>query len=496
MKRFFSSTRGRLVVSSVIILAAALTMADLAALGTLWAASDKESDSVLSTQANAIVPEIKSEDGVLSLNVSELRREGEGGVAVQAALVKPSGQVIGTPEQPLPDASLLKLTADANREGKPIWADVVDNKGITRRAYVVPLTGEAPSAALVVTRSVSEMQSSFHRTTLFLIVLSGLVLVIGGFLANWLAGRALKPVTRIAGLARSLSEHDLNRRVEVKVPADELGELVETFNSMLARLEAAFDSLRNFTADAAHELRAPLALMRAELEGSLRRQRTAEEYKRVQETVYSDVKRLSRLADQLLMLTRADAGALEPAVEPIDVADFLHEVAAVWRPAAEDRGVHISADAPDSGSVIADPVLMRRVLDNLVDNAIRYSPASTAVSLSAHRSGEGWNFEVADQGPGVPAAYQDRLFTRFARPDPARNRNADGAGLGLALSAAIARAHEGTLRLVGAGGPGATFQLHVPTSYLPPEQLSHHKALISYPRRGPSSNRVAERRGG
>ena len=472
MKRFLSSTRGRLVVSSVIILAAALTMADVAALGSLWAASDKESDSVLSTQAKAIAPDIKYEDGQLSLDESDLRRASEDGVTVEAAVVESTGQVHGTPEQPLPLASLLKLAAEANRQGKPLWADVADDRGTTRRAYVVPLTGEASSASLVVSRSVGELQSSLRRTGLFLVILSGLVLVIGGFLAYWLAGRALEPVTRIAGLARSLSEHDLNRRVEMKVGHDELGELVETFNAMLARLEAAFDSLRSFTADAAHELRAPLALMRAELEGSLRRERTVEEYRRVQETVYSDVKRLSRLADQLLMLTRADAGVLDPALERIDVADFLHEVAAVWSPAAEERGAYVSVEAPDSGSVMADPILIRRVLDNLVDNAIRHAPPSSVVSLRAYRSEGGWSFEVADRGPGVPAAYQDRLFTRFARPDPARSRNADGAGLGLALSAAIVAAHGGTLRLAVASGPGATFRLHLPDGGPPPQVLA------------------------
>lgn len=456
-------------MASVVILTVALTVVDLAALGSLWAAAGKESDSILSTQANAIVPEIKHKDGKLSLDVSDLRRE-EGGVIVEAALVEPSGQIRGTPEQPVPNGSLLRLTAEANREARPLWADVVDNHGISRRAYVVPLNREGSPGALVVSRSVSEMQNSLQRTALILIAISALVPVIGGFLAYWLAGRVLQPVTTIAGLARSISEHDLHRRVEVKVAEDELGELVETFNSMLARLEAAFDSLRSFTADAAHELRAPLALIRAELEGSLRRERTAEEYRRVQATIYSDVTRLSRLADQLLMLARADAGALEPAFETIDVADFLHEVAAVWTPAAEERGAYISVSAPDSGAVNADRILIRRLLDNLVDNAIRYAPPSTAVSLRAYRSADGWNFEVADRGPGIPARYQTRLFTRFARPDVARTRNADGAGLGLALSAAIARAHGGSLRLLTDNGVGAAFELHLPDQVRVPEK--------------------------
>jgi signal transduction histidine kinase len=231
---------------------------------------------------------------------------------------------------------------------------------------------------------------------------------------------------------------------------------------MLARLEAGFTSMSTFTANASHELRAPLALMRSEVEGALGRTRSEDEYKRVLESLQLEVEHLSRLSDQLLILARADAGALKPAKEPIDVADFLHETAARWHDVAKKRGSRLEVAAPSHGRMEADPALLRRVVDNLIDNAVRYTTEGTPVTLRGFEGGGGWNVEVKDEGPGVAADHRDKLFARFVRADSARSPEDGGAGLGLALSAAIARAHGGTLELVESNGHGATFKLHVP----------------------------------
>src|SRR6202171_2957951 len=344
------------------------------------------------------------------------------------------------------------------------WPILIDSHGVPRRVYAMPLaTGTSPAQPLVVSRSVQEMVDAERRTLLILVATSAVLLVIGGVLTYWLAGRALRPVRTITGMARSISEHDLHRRGDIKAPPDELGELVDTFNSMLGRLEAAFTSMTRFTADASHELRAPLALMRTEVEGALSRNRNAEEYRRILESLQQEVEHLSRLSDQLLILARADAGALVPAKEPIDVADFLHETAARWPDAASKRGSLLEVTAPSHGQLQADPALLRRVVDNLIDNAVRHTADGTPVALRGYAAGDGWNVEVADHGPGVAPENRDRLFTRFARADSARSPEDGGAGLGLALSAAIAAAHGGTLELVQEDGRGAVFRLHIPS---------------------------------
>ncbi len=152
------------------------------------------------------------------------------------------------------------------------------------------------------------------------------------------------------------------------------------------------------------------------------------------------------------------------AKEPIDVADFLHETAARWDDIAKTQGARIEVSAPSSGRMEADPALLRRVVDNLLDNALRHTANGTSVTLRGYPGSGGWNVEVADQGPGVAPGHRDKLFTRFGRADSARSRDGGGAGLGLALSAAIARAHGGSLELVESGSPGAVFKLIVPNT--------------------------------
>jgi heavy metal sensor kinase len=460
-----TGTRGRLVLLAVAFFALALLIADGAVLASVAYTQSQESDAVLVSQAQTIASGLQDTNGQITFDGSDLPGETQSGIAVDAAVVSSNAVIAQTANQPLNNALLLRLAAQAIHDGRPVWADTVDSRNVPRRVYAIPLTISANAAqTLVVSRSVAEMVDAQRRTFLILVAVSVGLLVIGGALSYWLAGRALRPVRTIAGMARSISEHDLHRRVDVKVPHDELGELVDTFNSMLARLESAFTSMSTFTANASHELRAPLALMRSEVDGALTRTRSEEEYKRVLESLRHEVEHLSRLSDQLLILARADAGALVPAKESIDVADFLHETAARWDSVAKKQGTRVEVSAPGFGSMEADPALLRRVVDNLIDNAVRHSAHGAPVALRGYPENGGWSVEVADQGPGVPPGHREKLFTRFARADSARSPEGGGAGLGLALSAAIAQAHGGTLELVDSNGSGAVFKLHVPSN--------------------------------
>jgi heavy metal sensor kinase len=462
--RRLTSTRGRLVVAAVGFFALALLVADGAVLASVALTQSQASDAVLTSQAQVIASGLQDTNGQVTFDGSDLPGETQSGIAVDAAVVSSGSVVAQTTSQPLDTSTLLSLAASAVRTGAAVWANVTDSHHIPRRVYAVPLASSTNAVqTLVVSRSVAEMADAQQRTLLILVADSAALLFIGGALTYWLTGRALQPVRTIAGMARSISERDLHRRVDIKVPPDELGELVDTFNSMLARLESGFISMSTFTANASHELRAPLALMRSEVEGALSRNRSPEEYKRVLESLQQEVEHLSRLSDQLLILARADAGALVPAKESIDVADFLHETAARWHDVASKRGSLLEVTAPSHGQLQADPALLRRVVDNLIDNAVRHTADGTPVALRGYAAGDGWNVEVADHGPGVAPENRDRLFTRFARADSARSPEDGGAGLGLALSAAIAAAHGGTLELVQEDGRGAVFRLHIPS---------------------------------
>lgn len=341
--------------------------------------------------------------------------------------------------------------------------DFSDSQHVRRRASVTPVTSVPDQpAALVASTALTDMDADIGRMTMLAVLLSVLALVASSALVYWLVGRVLSPVSHIARLAESLSEHDLHRRVEVSAPDDEVGQLVRTFNRMLERLDASFGALRSFTADASHELRSPLALMATELEYARARPRPALERERVLRVLQEEVHHMSEMVEKLLMLARLDAGELKPVRQRLDVTDFVHEAAARWQPAAEANGVELDVCAPGSGAILADPALTRRILDNLLDNAIRHSPDGGRVRVSAEPEDQGWLFTVGDQGPGIAAEQRGRIFERFTRADDARARDGGGAGLGLPLSMAFARLQGGDVRLGDAPGGGAVLQVWLP----------------------------------
>jgi two-component system OmpR family sensor kinase len=243
-----------------------------------------------------------------------------------------------------------------------------------------------------------------------------------------------------------------------------MDELAATFNAMLARLEAAFASLQQFTADAAHELRAPLAVLRAELEVSLAKPRTPAQYEATERVALVEIERLTALAEQLLTLARADAGALATDFQPVDVSDLVDETVERWRPLAMRKGVRIETRVIDEGVISADAMLLRRVLDNLLDNAVRHTGEGDAVVVTLRRDEGRWRVDVSDSGPGVPAGIRPTLFERFTRGDATRSRDTGGAGLGLALCRAIVELHGGSIALQDGGAPGATFSVLLPAA--------------------------------
>jgi len=458
VNRFLRSTRGQITAAAVGVLGVALLVTSIALMVSLYAVTEQEQDAALITQAKAVGNDFL--DGDNKLISGDLPRETPAGVPVDTAMLNPAGQLVAdSDQQPLSPRELGQIAVQARSESL-YWGYLTDHKGVTRRVYATRL--DDAGTVLVVSQSETEVNALRLVAGLLVGGVAIVLLAVGGWLAYLLAGRALRPVHTIASLARSISEHDLHRRLDLGAPDDELGELVVTFNEMLARLEGSFEGLRRFTADASHELRSPLAVMRAELERALGRDRSADGYREVLRWVLGDVEHMGHLVDQLLVLTRADAGTLRLVRQSIDVADFLYESTAPWAGAAESGGVGIEVEAPASGLVSADQVLLRRALDSMLDNAIRHAPPGSTVHVRAILDGSGVDIEVADGGPGIPAELRSHLFSGFARLDSVRARGGRGTGLSLATSAAIARAHGGRMDLVERDGAGATLRLHLP----------------------------------
>ncbi len=456
----FTTTRARLTLLAVGV----LVIAALAASGGLYAlaviSTANASDAALKRQANLISSGLSVGDGGATFQGGDLPTQADDGLATDVSVIGKYGVITSTPDNPLRPATLSELAAPVLRTGRSIWVDISDANHVQRRVYAIQVKTVSPPVVLIVERSVATQNASLGWIRWLLASVSLLLVALGGLVAYWQAGRILRPVRDIATLAQSLSEHNLHRRVDISVPDDELGDLVRTFNAMLDRLEISFETMSRFIADASHELRGPLTQMRSEIELAKSKPGTRDDLLNAMTVVGSELDHMTDMVEKLLVLARADAGVLRPARRELDVSDFIHEAAARWSSAARRADVRFTVEAPDSGVVMADPTLTRRILDNLVENAIRHSPPRGTVWLRAKEDDGLWIIEVADEGTGVAAADRSKIFNRFARADNARTRTGlGGTGLGLALSETLAKVQAADLVLADGAGPGAVFQL-------------------------------------
>jgi heavy metal sensor kinase len=298
-----------------------------------------------------------------------------------------------------------------------------------------------------------------YRDTLIVLIPVGVGLAaLGG---AGIAGFALRPVDQMTRTARRITAEDLSERVEQRGTGDELDRLAETMNGMLERLEQAFAQTRRFAADAAHELRTPLAALRGGIEVALRGARSPEEYRRVLVSSLEEVERLIRLSEDLLLLSRSAAGP-EPARAPVELEPLLLEVFDAGARLGQAAGVSVRVETAVPVSVRGEANALRRALLNLVENAIKYTPAGGKVELALVPD-DGWAVvTVSDTGIGVAPADVERIFEPFVRLDTARTRDTGGAGLGLAIARSIVVAHGGTLGVESRPGEGSRFTIRLP----------------------------------
>lgn len=289
------------------------------------------------------------------------------------------------------------------------------------------------------------------------------------FVAWWLAGRGLAPVVAISQRAGEITASNLHERLPVANPDDELGRLARTFNALLDRLQAAFDGQARFSADASHELRTPVAVISGECELALSRsERPREDLVEALQVIRGESQRLRVIVDDLFFFARADGGELPVHRVPLHLDDLVEDSLRATRTLATARGVTVVSSVVEGALVSADEAMLRRAIDNLVVNAIKYSDANGRVEVTL-RDGDGrWVVDIVDQGPGVSPGAQPHLFERFYRSEEARSlRTHEGAGLGLAIARWIARAHDGDVSLAATSDRGSTFRLTVPRASLP-----------------------------
>jgi heavy metal sensor kinase len=286
-----------------------------------------------------------------------------------------------------------------------------------------------------------------------------LIAGIGGFL---LATRSLAPVRAMADQARHITDKNLNTRLDIGAAHQELQVLTDSFNELLSRLDQSFETMRRFVADASHELRTPLSVIRGEADVALAQDRSSGEYRESLAIIQDEARRLSRLVEDLLNLARADAGHANLRVEEFYLNDLLDECCRSLEAAAGARQIDLECRCPGDVAFRGDQELLRRLVLNLLDNAIRYTPAGGKILVSLEAAGSEVRILVSDTGIGIPPEAAPYIFGRFYRGDQARSRQNGGFGLGLSIVKWIAESHKGTVNVTSEPGKGSTFtvQLH------------------------------------
>ena len=358
------------------------------------------------------------------------------------------------------------------------------------RVLTRPVEVRGQRFTLTGTYSLGDIEEMLERIRgMFLVAIPLLVLAAaaGGYA---LARRSLAPVAAMGARAAAISASNLDERLPVG-GGDELVGLARVVNDLLDRLERSFAQQQRFVADASHELRTPTSILRTEADVTLSRPHRAEEEYRASMAIMQDAaRRLTRIVDDLFLLARADSGHLVPHREALYLEDLVHDAARSVRAVADQRGVRIVLATLVEAPFRGDADLLGRLLLNLLDNAIKYSPEGGTVEVGMTRRGESCEITVVDAGPGIPPEAQERVFERFFRVDAARSRSAtsatSGAGLGLAIARRIAAMHAGQLELAGSRPGRTVFRLTVP--------MQAHAPTTDSPDGGPQISQMEQKK--
>ncbi len=416
-------------------------------------------DKELAEEATELAAELRalpSTDGVRAVFNRHYVEHGEFSFQVSRA----DGSVVcGSPW--LRAHTLPKLLSNQQNEFGS-WQDLsLRNLGL-HRLFLRRIQGYPESLTIYVLVPYALSQREFREFAKILIVAGFVALLVacaGGLL---IARRALQPLERITRAAERISAENLTMSIAVENPRDELGRLAKTLNDTFARLRFSVHQMQRFTADAAHELRTPLSVLRTRLEVALRSPIDAGQLQESSQVALQQTETLTRLIDQLLMLSRQDAGLSKLLFEEVYLQPLLTDVVEILGTAARDKGVSLTMGEIPNGVVLGDDISLSRLFFNLIDNAIKYTPAGGGVQLTGCCQDHRIRVMVCDTGIGMDADQLPKVFDRFYRADPSRNEQTGGTGLGLAICRSIVESHQGEISVSSRIGAGTTFTVVLP----------------------------------
>ncbi|GAB3660698.1 ATP-binding protein [Nocardioides korecus] len=441
--------RGRLVALGTVGVAVALALGSLALYAVLGVAGARALDSSAAATADDVVQLVR--DGRLPEPIPVT-----GNQVVQ--VLDARGRVVSASTNADRLTTLLSAREVEEAVASPVTVpgSRIGTSG-TLRVSAVRVTGASPGRTVLVAQAADDVAHAQHVLGATLLATYPLLLLVLALIAWRVVGAALRPVESLRAAADEISGAGGRERLPVPPSRDELRALATTLNSMLDRLTGSRERQRSFVADAAHELRSPLASMRTQLEVAERRGEAPE----VVPDLVEEVARMSHLVEDLLVLARLDdhAGVVGPAPTSVDLADLLGGVVSRF----EHARVPVLLDAAPVAAVpLARPEHLVRAVDNLVTNAVRHATSRVTVRLEAAPGAGGVSVSVLDDGHGVPAADRDRVFERFTRLDEARDRDAGGSGLGLAIARQLLEGLGGSVAVDEAPGGGAAFTVRLP----------------------------------
>jgi heavy metal sensor kinase len=387
-------------------------------------------------------------------------------------LVGPNGQVLAS-LGPIPPQQAIQIVSTGLKLDPQAVDSLIYWKNSNHQQYgfaALPVE-ERGISFLLIFGSLLDPNDANTRLLFTLAAGSFLTLAIALVGGYWLADRAMRPVKTITQAARTMSETDLSRRLHLN-SKDELGELADTFDEMLARLQAAFERQRQFVADASHELRTPLTIVNLETSHALAAKRSEQEYKRTLNIIRSENDFMSHLVNDLLTLARMDGGQVMINKNPVDLSDVVIDAVERLEPLAARNGVRLEAGDLPEALILGDRQYLLQLISNLIENGIKYTTgADKCVRIETGLAEDEVWLRVSDNGPGIPPEHIPHLFDRFYRVDAARTHDSQtdqdpqaptGSGLGLSIVQWITRANGGEIYVSSVTGAGTTFEIRFP----------------------------------
>ena len=459
----FDSVRTRLTLWYAGVLALSLiafaVLVYYAAAGIFYARQDELLRSTAETVASAYVQELEEEQSIANANDVVLAQmvfpnryvevaDADGRVVAWSSNL--AGHVLTVPSQTL---------SEARQRGSSY---VVVN---ALRVAVVPLSPDQSKRLgfAIVAEPLAVIDEGLRRLRREFFAGVPLVLVLASLGGYFLSRKSLSPIARMNQQTQRITAENLSAQLDVANPRDEVGRLAMTINALLARIDAAFQEQKRFIADASHELRTPLAVLRGETEVALEHERATAEYKEALELIKDEAERLSRIVENLFILARQPIDAPSLVNETVHLDKVVADCARAAQVLAAQKGLQLKVQTSlPKLSVSGDDEMLKRMLLNLLDNAVKYTPAGGEISVELGSQNGNARIVVTDTGMGIPAEDQVRIFDRFYRVDKARSRALGGAGLGLSIAHWIVTGHGGSLSVASVVGQGSAFTVELP----------------------------------